>query len=196
MYIYICYLLPDCHQKTRSYSGHGLCITWGWGLNGEKPTSRIRAKRSRCVCKVLWEKHETICSKYMLSTPKAPKSYQNVGCCLQRSRETSNGWYAQQGGWVANYLTGWDEVFFLPCRVPRIPLRCRTLVYKLRFHIQEGDVQIAKFTYLHRFATFHLLYEIVLAFVSLRMLTFSHHRRGQPGILLSYFKLVAPANQS
>lgn len=86
--------------------------------------------------------------------------------------------------------------FSYPVEFPEFHYAVGLLVYKLRFHIQEEDVQIAKFSYLHLFATFHLLYEIVLAFVSLRMLTFSHHRRGQPGILLSYFKLVTLANQN
>lgn len=60
--------------------------------------------------------------------------------------------------------------FSYPVEFPEFHSAVGLLVYKLRFHIQEKDVQIARFSYLHLFATFHLLYEMVLAFVSLRML--------------------------
>ena len=158
---YILYMLsttwlsPKETVVFRSRFVHHMGLGPQWLKN--QPTSRIRAKRSGCVCKGQWEKH-------VQNTCGAPNCYQNVtkmlvvGCCF-RSRETSNGWYAQQGGWVAIALQDGVRLFSYPVEFPEFHSAVGLLVYKLRFHVQEKDVQIAKFSYLHLFATFHLLYE-------------------------------------
>ena len=71
--------------------------------------------------------------------------------------------------------------FFLTLLSSQVSTR---LVYKLRFHVLEGEVQIPCLTICIYLLLLILLYGILLAFVSIRMLTFSHHRRVRPGILL------------
>ena len=103
----------------------------------------------------------------MLSTPK----HQNVTNMLVvvsgPEKHQMVGMLSKEGESQITLLDG-VRILSYPVEFPEFHSAVGLLVYKLRFHIQEGDVQIAKFSYLHLFATFHVLYEIVLAFVSFK----------------------------